>query len=122
MTKKEREENPGESFDGGYHIYAKEKHAERVAKNPDRVQYAIEQFERNNVEYTLKNAQIYKNSEGYNDPTVGEAMNNIEAEERRVLERISALIPVMKKTAELVGFEVVGRIVLVDKETGKKYK
>ena len=63
-----------------------------------------------------------KNAEGYNDPTVGEAMNNIEAEERRVLERISALIPVMKKTAELVGFEVVGRIVLVDKETGKKYK
>jgi hypothetical protein len=69
-----------------------------------------------------KKPHLYKNSEGYNDPTVGEAMNNIEAEERRVLERISALIPVMKKTAELVGFEVVGRIVLVDKETGKKYK
>ena len=63
-----------------------------------------------------------KNAEGYNDPTVGEAMSNIEAEERRVLERISALIPIMKKTAELVGFEVVGRIILVDKETGKKYK
>lgn len=69
-----------------------------------------------------KKPHLYKNSESYNDPTVGEAMNNIEAEERRVLERISALIPVMKKTAELVGFEVVGRIVLVDKETGKKYK
>lgn len=59
-----------------------------------------------------KKPHLYKNSEGYNDPTVGEAMSNIEAEERRVLERISALIPVMKKTAELVGFEVVGRIVL----------
>lgn len=69
-----------------------------------------------------KKPHLYKNSEGYNDPTVGEAMSNIEAEERRVLERISALIPIMKKTAELVGFEVVGRIVLVDKETGKKYK
>ena len=69
-----------------------------------------------------KKPQLYKNSEGYNDPTVGEAMSNIEAEERRVLERISALIPIMKKTAELVGFEVVGRIILVDKETGKKYK
>lgn len=63
-----------------------------------------------------KKPHLYKNSEGYNDPTVGEA------EERRVLERISALIPIMKKTAELVGFEVVGRIILVDKETGKKYK
>ena len=69
-----------------------------------------------------KKPHLYKNSESYNDPTVGEAMSNIEAEERRVLERISALIPIMKKTAELVGFEVVGRIILVDKETGKKYK
>ena len=69
-----------------------------------------------------KKPHLYKNSDGYNDPTVGEAMSNIEAEERRVLERISALIPIMKKTAELVGFEVVGRIILVDKETGKKYK
>lgn len=64
-----------------------------------------------------KKPHLYKNSEGYNDPTVGEAMSNIEAEER-----ISALIPIMKKTAELVGFEVVGRIILVDKETGKKYE
>ena len=69
-----------------------------------------------------KKPQLSKNTEGYNDPTVGEAMSNIEAEERRVLERISALIPIMKKTAELVGFEVVGRIILMDKETGKKYK
>lgn len=69
-----------------------------------------------------KKPHLYKSSEGYNDPTVGEAMSNIEAEERRVLERISALIPIMKKTAELVGFEVVGRIILMDKETGKKYK
>ena len=57
MTRKEREENPGESFDGGYHLYAKEQHDARVAKNPDRIQYAIEQFQRNNIEFTLKNAQ-----------------------------------------------------------------
>ncbi len=68
----------------------------------------------------------YKNSEGYPDPTTGEALNNITQEEkRREAERlavISDLIPVLKKTAELVGFEVVGRIVLMDKETGKKYR
>ena len=57
MTRKEREENPGESFDGGYHLYAEEKHKERVAKNSDRIEYAIKQFEMNNIEYTLKNAQ-----------------------------------------------------------------
>lgn len=67
-----------------------------------------------------------RNSEGYNDPTVGEALNNIALEERQKdasrLAVISDLIPVMKKTAELAGFEVVGRIVLQDKETGKKYR
>lgn len=26
MTRAEREADPGESFDGGYHLYAKEKH------------------------------------------------------------------------------------------------
>ena len=57
MTRKEREANPGESFDGGYHLYAEEQHRERVAKNPDRIAYAIKQFELNNIEYTLKNAQ-----------------------------------------------------------------
>lgn len=57
MNRREREEHPEESFDGGYHLYAEEKHLERVAKNADRVQYAIEQFEKNNIEYRLLNAQ-----------------------------------------------------------------
>ena len=28
MTRTDRESDPGESFDGGYHLYAKEKHKE----------------------------------------------------------------------------------------------
>lgn len=48
MTKNEREANPGESFDGGYHLYAQE--TERIA-------YAIKQFELNSIEFTLKNEQ-----------------------------------------------------------------
>ena len=35
--------------------FAKENHKNRVAKNPDRIQYAIEQFEKHNIEYVLKN-------------------------------------------------------------------
>nr|DAP59236.1 MAG TPA: hypothetical protein [Caudoviricetes sp.] len=70
---------------------------------------------------------MYKNAEGYSDPTPGEAMNNIRKEQRQqeVAERlavISRLIPVMKQTAELAGFEVVGRITLKDKDTGKEYR
>ncbi len=57
MTRKEREANPGESFDGGYHLYAKEQHKKRVAKNSDRIAYAIKQFEANDIEHVLKNKQ-----------------------------------------------------------------
>ena len=70
---------------------------------------------------------MYKNAEGYSDPTPGEAMSNIRKEQRQqeAAERlavISRLIPVMKQTAELAGFEVVWRITLKDKETGKEYR
>lgn len=69
---------------------------------------------------------MHKNSEGYPDPTAGVAWSNIRREERQQeAERmavISNLIPVMKQTAELVGFEVVGRIALKDKATGREYR
>ena len=70
---------------------------------------------------------MYKNAEGYSDPTPGEAMSNIRKEQRQQeaaerLALISRLIPVMKQTAELAGFAVVGRITLKDKETGKEYR
>lgn len=54
----EREKDPGNSFDGGYHLYAKEKHVQRVAKTPERIKYAIQQLEAHNIEYSLKNAAI----------------------------------------------------------------
>lgn len=69
---------------------------------------------------------MYKNSEGYPDPTADAAYSAIRQEERqREAERlstISALIPVMKGAAELAGFEVIGRIALKDKATGKEYR
>lgn len=42
----------------GLKEYAKQQHDERVAKTPDRIRYAIQQFEKNNIEYELKNEQI----------------------------------------------------------------
>ena len=33
-----------DSFDCGYHEYAKEKHEERVAKNQERIDFAIKMF------------------------------------------------------------------------------
>lgn len=53
-----------------------------------------------------------KNAEGYADPTAGGAWNNIREKERRKeaarMTVISNLIPILKQTAELAGFEVVG--------------
>ena len=70
---------------------------------------------------------MYKNSEGYPDPTAGMAYNNMQREQRQQQEAerlavIGRLIPVLKQTAELAGFEVVGRITLKDKATGKEYR
>lgn len=70
---------------------------------------------------------MYKNQEGYPDPTPGAAYANMRREERQQQEAerlavIGRLVPVMKQTAELAGFEVVGRITLRDKETGREYR
>ena len=35
--------------------HSKQVHKERVAKNTDRIQFAIQQFEKHNIEYLLKN-------------------------------------------------------------------
>lgn len=67
-----------------------------------------------------------KNAEGYPDPTAGEAYKNIMREERAAdgerLFKVSALIPILRATAELAGFDIIGRIPLRDRETGKEYR
>lgn len=58
MNRAEREDNPAESFDGGYHIIAQKNHKDRVAKMPERIQYAIQQLQAHGIEYALKNQAI----------------------------------------------------------------
>ena len=50
-----KETDPMETFDMGYHIFAKERHRVRVSKNFGRIQYAKKLFDLNNIEYSLKN-------------------------------------------------------------------
>ena len=68
----------------------------------------------------------YKNKEGYTDPTAGEAMGTVPKEERKEeRERnaaVTTLITMLKQIISLAGFELVGRIVLKDKVTGKEYR
>ncbi len=69
---------------------------------------------------------MYKNQEGYHDPTAGEAMANISREDRqREAERLAAIgdiMPIIRQTAALLGFEITGRITFRDKATGKEYR
>lgn len=67
-----------------------------------------------------------RNSEHYSDPTPGTAWENMRREEKRLdaARRVmaSALVPILRQTAELAGFEIIGRIPLRDKATGKEYR
>lgn len=67
-----------------------------------------------------------KNGEGYADPTAGGAWYSMREKERRKeaarMAVISNLIPILKQTAELAGFEIIGRVTLKDKATGKEYR
>ena len=66
-----------------------------------------------------------KNSEHYNDPTPYEAHKNIRREEQLETARmrtIAALVNVLKQTADLAGYEIVGRVVLMDKDSGRIYR
>lgn len=67
-----------------------------------------------------------RNAEHYADPTPAEAMKNIRKEERQkdaaTMLQISILVPLLRQVADLAGFEILGRIPLRDKATGKEYR
>lgn len=60
-----------------------------------------------------------KNAEGYSDPTAYEALRNIENKED---ERFHKLLYAIFNICELAGFEIEGRIVLVDKRSGRVWR
>lgn len=60
-----------------------------------------------------------KNLEGYNDYTPYKAMKNIQKEDDI---RFYKLLHTIFHVCELAGFEVQGRIEMVDRKTGKIYK
>ena len=74
--------------------------------------------------------KLDRNAEGYHDPTPGEVFKKLSQEEREQehaaegerLSRVSGLVPVLRTMADLAGFEIIGRIPLRDKATGKEYR
>ena len=63
----------------------------------------------------MKGDNLRKNAEGYSDPTAYQAIMNVYAGTARC----NKLIHMIKDMCDLAGFKVDGRIVLVDKKTGK---
>lgn len=59
-------------------------------------------------------------------PTPTAAMKNIRKEERQkdaaTMLQISILVPLLRQVADLAGFEILGRIPLRDKATGKEWR
>lgn len=68
------------------------------------------------------NSNPRRNSEGYYDPTAYEGTKNIIREEQE-LERLNhRVIQSFRLLTELAGFEIVGRITLKHKETGRIFR
>lgn len=66
---------------------------------------------------------MFRNGEYYSDPTTGQALSTIAAEERdEVMARIKAAMKVIRPAAELAGLEISERIVFRDKATGREYR
>ena len=58
------------------------------------------------------------NGEGYKDPTADEAVEHAD----RTPEPVMKVVRMLRDIAGLAGYDIVGRIHLRDRETGKEYK
>lgn len=70
----------------------------------------------------MKMSKPWENSEGYPDFTAYHGINNAMAERNLMDKTISCVIGTLKGVARLAGFDIVGRIVLRDIETGREYR
>lgn len=65
----------------------------------------------------------YKNCEGYSDPTAGAAMAAVKREEvQELTDKNHKLIQAIRNVVDLAGFEIIGRITLKHKRSGKVFK
>lgn len=66
----------------------------------------------------MKDRELKRNGSGYYDPTAYHAMKNVNRER----ERFERLLHTIFYICELAGFEIDGRVVLIDKKTGKVWR
>ena len=66
----------------------------------------------------MKNKDLRKNASGCPDPTAYQAIKKIDKEDARFKKLLKSIFSI----CELAGYEVYGRITLVDKASGKVWK
>lgn len=64
----------------------------------------------------------WENAEGYSDPTAYEGLKTIIQEEAEQQKRVNNLIFVLKYIIRLAGFDLLNRIEIRDKKTGREYR
>lgn len=69
------------------------------------------------AEYDLR-----RNKEGYKDPTAYAAMSKILHEENEQQRRVSELIALLKHIIDDAGFDLLERIKIRDRKTGREYR
>lgn len=74
----------------------------------------------------MENGTMGRNAEHYVDPTPTAALRNISRDEYQKeavrLDRVGNIVPLLRQMADIAGFEIMGRIPLRDKATGKEYR
>ena len=65
---------------------------------------------------------MYRNSEGYNDPTAGQALQKVKAEEKTAYGFLRMIRAAAGLMAEGAGYDLKGQICLKDKNTGRIYR
>lgn len=63
-----------------------------------------------------------KNSSGYSDPTAYLGTRGIIREESEQQKRVTALIAVLKYIIDAAGFDLLSRIEVRDRKTGREYR
>lgn len=68
------------------------------------------------------NRNPMKNSEGYSDPTAHGGLRPVIEEENALERRVNQLIKTLKYITGLAGFELISRIEIKDKQTGRVFR
>lgn len=62
------------------------------------------------------------NTSGCNDPTAFRAVNSVTRQEQQLQNKVSTLVKSVRSIIDLAGFEVIGRIHIKHKKTGKEFR